>query len=89
MIDRRKYQMKNEVLIKLRELFQMCADPLPDCTELPNEDDIYSCLKKCITLENQLEVTTIRYLFTRIIFGNVVAKGYPLNLVTKTLRRKY
>lgn len=32
-----------------------------------------------------MEVTTIRYLFTRIIFENVVAKDYPLNLVTEIL----
>lgn len=46
MIDRRKYQMKNEVLTKLREVFQMHADSLPDCTEFPDEEDMYACRKK-------------------------------------------
>lgn len=78
--------MKNELLAKLREFFEMHADPLPVCTELPSENDMCERPKRAyISFGNPYEKESLTYVYARY-FENVVAKGYPLESVIKTLK---
>lgn len=78
--------MKNELLAKLREFFEMHADPLPVCTELPSENDMCERPKRVCcsegSFENDDDMISFVYAY---YFENVVVKGYPLKLITKTL----
>lgn len=83
---KRKYQMKNEFLMTLRYFFETHANPLPYCSV--NSDDIEADVKPkraYISFGDFDNKETITYVYA-YHFENIVAKGYPLETVIKTLK---